>query len=135
MIFHACFDGNDCDRDDHLCEGEVWSAGPLANTAWVRSGTEWAVVDLKTRRQVEYRVPVLMPPQPRKRLEWAYEVLRSRRLDPHPPGFIECDPERDIAAQVWAIAISQDRCTAAIHATRYADRASVSAKRLMELEK
>ncbi len=116
MIFHACFDGNDCDRDDHLCEGEVWSAGPLANTAWVRSGTEWAVVD-------------------RKRLEWAYEVLRSRRLDPHPPGFIECDPERDIAAQVWAIAISQDRCTAAIHATRYADRASVSAKRLMELEK
>lgn len=74
MIYH--------DLDGYPCEGSVWSAGPLANTAWVRSGSDWVVVNIRTKRQVEYTMPILLPPQPRKRLEWASEVLRSRRLDP-----------------------------------------------------
>lgn len=127
MIFHAL---------NRTLDGEVWSAGPLANTVWARADGEWYVVDIKTRRTVDYIMPVFMSPQPRERVEWAQEVLRHRRMNPVPDGFVDyCDPERDIAHAIWSIAIAQDHTTAAIHATRYADRASVSAKRLMELDK
>ncbi|WP_040829592.1 hypothetical protein [Nocardia jiangxiensis] len=121
---------------NRILDGEVWSAGPLTNTVWARADGEWYVVDIKTKRAVDYIMPVFMSPQPRERVEWAEQVLKSRRHNPLPDDFVDfCDPERDIAHAIWTIAIAQDRTTAAIHATRYADRASVSAKRLMELDK
>ncbi|MFF2551849.1 hypothetical protein ACFVUS_12665 [Nocardia sp. NPDC058058] len=95
------------------------------------------MVDLKSRRQVAYSMPIFMREQPPERVKWAEEVLKSRRLldPPIPEGHIVFDPEADMARVIWNLAIAQDKTTAAIHATRYADRASVSAKRLLELEK
>lgn len=137
MIFNAL---------NRTLNGEVWSAGPLANTVWARVDSEWFVVDVKTRRAVDYAMPLFMSPQPRARVEWARDVLRHRRMNPVPDAFVDyCDPERDIAHAVWSIAIAQENTMRAIRAyrksdgeladNRYADRASVSAKRLMELDR
>lgn len=127
----------DCDGVPR--SGEVWSAGPVANSVWLRDfeSGRWHVVDIKSRKQVPYQMPVFMRPLPPEQIERAREVIVSRRLNPLPADkdWIICDPELDAARAIWTLAIQQDKTTSAIHATRYADRASVSAKRLMELEK
>ena len=123
------------DLDGYLQVGEIWSAGPLANTVWVLTETKPVVVSTRTRKQVAYEWPRFGPSPGRKRLEWAYEVIATRYLNPLPEGFIDCDPEHENASAIWNHAIEIERTQRQIKETRYADRASVSAKRLLELDK
>lgn len=92
------------------------------------------MVSIKTKTQIEYHSPALGPPMRPEIVQWADEVIKSRRHNPLPDGWLSCDPELEIAQMLWARAIELDQLSLAIKATRWADRQSVSAKRLLSLE-
>ena len=124
------------DMDGREQSGEVWSAGPLPNTVWVLTENGSVVVSARTRKEVPYKVPTFGPPVPWSKQRWAHEVLQHRRRNPVPEEFIDyCDPERDIAHYLWNRSIEIDNTMREVRATRYADRASISAKRLQELDR
>lgn len=137
--------------------GIVWSAGPISTTAWVFSdASEWAVVSVRTRKQVPYEMPIFGPPVPAELSKWSDSVVspdihsddedeRAVALLHRTLGAVPVGPVAETARVVASWRKHFDETAAAIRSyrktdgdltdNRYADRASVAAKTLLALEK
>lgn len=83
--------------------GTVHCQGALAGTVWVHDGNRWFLVHATKRAEVEYEMPVHLPPVPKpieKIAEDIVEAYRESRRVFASLGVTPVDPDLD-----WAVAI------------------------------